>query len=243
MTARKTRGDTNRKGKNMRFRGMDFRMTDTGGGCTAYEYTAPDGTYWFLVNDDAQAPAAGEKASLGQYASEEAFSNADPADPVLYADEIADFRPDAIGRCENCGQEAENVREYDVKLVGEHYGTVTDFCEPCAQMMVLHHNEKVEHVRPIAATVSHFFSEAVREHLSADELAEVNRRNAEDYFAACATHDFADANELMGAAMERAFFGNVVLFAEEDGDEGMSEANTRLWNAAWDISKRVKFSN
>ena len=82
------------------------------------------------------------------------------------------------------------------------------------------------------------FTRLVRERFTPDQLAEIDRRNATAEYrdaGACATQDFADANEIMAEAFEtvtgRAF--------DFDGD---MDADAPLWNEAWDLARNAGFS-
>jgi hypothetical protein len=70
-----------------------------------------------------------------------------------------------------------------------------------------------------AADIADIFTDA--------ELAETRARNATpDYAAACATHDFCDANEPMAAA-----------FAAIMGRPVDADADAAIWSSAWDYAK------
>jgi hypothetical protein len=89
------------------------------------------------------------------------------------------------------------------------------------------------------------FSQAVREDL-APHLAEIRRRNREDYAGdtCCATHDFCDANMLMLDAIT-AQLGHEPRYldgtdaAGDFDDEQQGEID--LWNAAWALAKAREF--
>lgn len=81
------------------------------------------------------------------------------------------------------------------------------------------------------------FAEVMRQCLSADEMAEVKRRNAHYSDKVCATHDFCDANMVMDAAF-RSTTGRDPLA----GDDGMSEADCRLWSDALALAKKLYFT-
>ena len=69
----------------------------------------------------------------------------------------------------------------------------------------------------------------LREALTAEQFEEIRRRNATPAYArACASHDFIDANESMAAAFE-----TVMGY----GPSACSDADTALWNAAWEIAR------
>ena len=67
--------------------------------------------------------------------------------------------------------------------------------------------------------------------LSADQLAEIRKRNATPQYSGdvCASHDFIDANMVMNDAFEK------VVGRELDAQNG---ADCVLWSKAWDIAKR-----
>lgn len=72
------------------------------------------------------------------------------------------------------------------------------------------------------------FYATLTEWLTADELAEVRRRNATpEYAGVCASHDFCDANEAMEEAF-RKVLGPV---------PARNEDATPLWNAAWTLAR------
>jgi hypothetical protein len=71
------------------------------------------------------------------------------------------------------------------------------------------------------------FASELRSELSGEAFAEMARRNATPEYGSgiCASHDFCDANMVMLAAFEHAT-GRAFDFE--------SEADQRLWNAAWE---------
>lgn len=73
------------------------------------------------------------------------------------------------------------------------------------------------------------FSRRLRKELSRATLAEVNRRNRSNPPGVCASHDFCDANEPMGAA------------AESLGVDPMTDKGSAVWSRAWDIAKACNF--
>lgn len=76
------------------------------------------------------------------------------------------------------------------------------------------------------------FSNVLKEWLTAEEMAEVIRRNAlPAYAGACASHDFCDANMAMAEAFEK-------IFGEFDFS---SDIHSALFNGAWNIAKANKF--
>lgn len=103
----------------------------------------------------------------------------------------------------------------------------------------LYHGDDWEAAK--AALLPHGLAEAfsfqIREWLSPEELTEANRLNATADASTCHSHDFCDANMAMDAAYRKTV-GRDFL---PQGDAEPSEADTALWNAAWDIAKRNKF--
>lgn len=84
------------------------------------------------------------------------------------------------------------------------------------------------------------FTRTLKRWLPLRDLREVRRRNkAETEANICHSHDFCDANMAMHEAFIRVFKRNPL---DDRGDEGgMSEADTAIWNAAWDLAKRREF--
>jgi hypothetical protein len=81
------------------------------------------------------------------------------------------------------------------------------------------------------------------EAFTADQMAEVKRRNvdhADD--GACATHDFADANMIMLDAFFQTM-GHEPGFLDGTDEKGIpspeTEADIALWNAAWEWAKKT----
>lgn len=83
----------------------------------------------------------------------------------------------------------------------------------------------------IAHILARAFADSIERDLSADELAEVKRRNATAEYGAgiCATHDFRDANMTMQAAY-------IATFGIDPLDD--MDAATPVWNRAWHIAKK-----
>lgn len=78
------------------------------------------------------------------------------------------------------------------------------------------------------------FSRLIVEGFTADQLAEVNAKNATDkYKNCCATHDYYDANEFMSEAFNHVMNREIDLQNDNDID---------LWNAAWALSKSKNFA-
>ena len=89
------------------------------------------------------------------------------------------------------------------------------------------------------------FSDRVRKALSPAELATVNERNLAHGLTKsdiCATHDFTDANELMAAAWADAFGPIDESYDADDNPVWPSEADMRIWNAAWQMAKESRFT-
>ena len=89
-------------------------------------------------------------------------------------------------------------------------------------------------VEPIAEA----FAEIMRQWLTRDEFAEMKRRNETDSAyagAACASHDFCDANMAMDAA-----FRQVMDRAPDVVGEGLAvEMDCALWNDAWELARKL----
>jgi len=85
--------------------------------------------------------------------------------------------------------------------------------------------------------ISDNFAAALRQYLTSDEYAEMQRRNASDNNPlVCHSHDFCDANEIMDAAFI-AVLGRSSL--PDDIDAGMSDADIAMWNAAWNTARKL----
>ncbi|HEX6826115.1 MAG TPA: hypothetical protein VF077_07335 [Nitrospiraceae bacterium] len=85
------------------------------------------------------------------------------------------------------------------------------------------------------------FAEIIREWTAPHEFAEIRKRNRTYDEGVCATHDFLDANDAMAEAFRQVFEREVRLPCDaEAGDctQAESDADLKLWNAAWDIAKR-----
>lgn len=70
------------------------------------------------------------------------------------------------------------------------------------------------------------FSRRLIEEIGRDKVAEANERNKTYDDGACASHDFCDANMVMDAAF-------TAVVGRETGD---SEADMKMWAAAWDMA-------
>jgi hypothetical protein len=89
----------------------------------------------------------------------------------------------------------------------------------------------------LAAIVARAFAIGLKASLSAEDLAEVVRRNrTADYADAslCASHDFCDANMVMYPAIT-AVLGRDVLA------ETMADDDAAIWNEAWKLAKAFDF--
>lgn len=85
-----------------------------------------------------------------------------------------------------------------------------------------------------AASLACEFAKVIREWLTLDQMEEVIALNGTSrYDKACATHNFCDANVAMEEAMITC--GHRM---DEDPDTGGWGA---IWNAGWDIAKRMNF--
>lgn len=82
--------------------------------------------------------------------------------------------------------------------------------------------------------LARYFAALIRAEYSADELAEVIRRNATPhYVGSCATHDFRDSNAYMFGAWSAMHFESPDL---------TSESTIRTMGMAWDIARESGFS-
>lgn len=77
------------------------------------------------------------------------------------------------------------------------------------------------------------FARLLAEALGTKTMREVVRRNAARNDTTCASHDFCDANEVMAEAFSKTVGREIDL---------ESDADTSLWNAAWDIAVATKFA-
>lgn len=86
-----------------------------------------------------------------------------------------------------------------------------------------------------ATRIAQDFAARLRAELTAEEMAEVNRRNATAEYqnGACATHDFCDANMPMAEAFAAATGREIDLSSDDDA---------RLWSAAWDAARADGFN-
>ena len=71
------------------------------------------------------------------------------------------------------------------------------------------------------------FVDVIHEWTTPEEFEQIKQRNRTNDASVCATHDFMDANEAMDEAFRRA------LGRSYDME---SDADTALWNEAWEIA-------
>jgi hypothetical protein len=86
----------------------------------------------------------------------------------------------------------------------------------------------------LAIEIGRIFVQLLRDELTADEFAEMQRRNATAEYAntgSCASHDFRDANEIMAEAFVQV--GLDPLPMDDDGSDDDTDI-TELWNRAWE---------
>lgn len=82
--------------------------------------------------------------------------------------------------------------------------------------------------------VARYFSALVRAEFDTETLAEIVATNAASDNHTCATQDYIDANCLMYGAFCAHFF------REPDVS---SDADTDIWNQAWNMAKKAQFQN
>jgi hypothetical protein len=86
----------------------------------------------------------------------------------------------------------------------------------------------------LAVEIGRIFVELLRDELTADEFAEMQRRNATAEYErtrSCASHDFRDANMIMAQAFVQV--GLDPLPMDDDGSDDDTDI-TELWNRAWE---------
>jgi len=89
------------------------------------------------------------------------------------------------------------------------------------------------------AVIAAEFSARVLAYVGPEKMAEIHRRNAvETNPNVCHTHDFCDANVFMDEAFA-AVLGAPATDSGADGVGCMSDADMRLWDAAWRIFKSM----
>lgn len=104
---------------------------------------------------------------------------------------------------------------------------------------------RADHAKLEAAKLPHtiaaHFSRVLREWLTSLEMSKVITRNRRERIkGVCHTHDFCDANMAMDEAFKRVLGRGMYLIDEGATDE-QKEADTDLWNAAWNIAKQAQF--
>jgi hypothetical protein len=88
--------------------------------------------------------------------------------------------------------------------------------------------EKMQQIGKLAMQ----FSRELHGQLTSKQMREVLRRNREEASTdICHSHDFLDANEVMYAAWKQVI----------GRDTDFGDADTALWNAAWDLAKQYDF--
>lgn len=80
--------------------------------------------------------------------------------------------------------------------------------------------------------LSNEFNKVFNKWCTAEQLAEINKRNATYDEDSCASHDFYDANMAMAKAFKNTFKREINL---------QSNTDVSLWNAAWALSKTNQF--
>lgn len=117
-----------------------------------------------------------------------------------------------------------------------------DFCDDSERFTVMRDGESLlysDDWAAVLATVAAYdlaarFADEMRRTLEPQQWAMMRERNATPkYAAACASHDFIDANEIMAES-----FGDGLWLA----DGTISDESMQLWNRAWDIAKRESFT-
>lgn len=99
-------------------------------------------------------------------------------------------------------------------------------------------NQQVENL-------SREFSRVLNEWLTPVQMAEVIATNEENEGdGTCATHDYCDANEAMAEAFEKVVGRPSTMVEDVENNpelEARQDADTKLWNEAWDLAKYHKF--
>ena len=89
------------------------------------------------------------------------------------------------------------------------------------------------------------FASTLRRWLAPEQMRAVVARNTlASYSTACASHDFCDANMAMLEAFGAAFTREPLFLAapsSDDASNAASEADTQLWNAAWNLARAAGF--
>lgn len=88
----------------------------------------------------------------------------------------------------------------------------------------------------LAIRIARQFSEGIQQALTVGEFRRmIDANKAEANEGVCHTHDYCDANDIMHVSfIQEAGYDPL-------GETGMNEADTALWNAAWDIAKAAGF--
>ena len=86
------------------------------------------------------------------------------------------------------------------------------------------------------------FAELLRGCLGDDKIAEVVRLNrTPEYTECCASHDFCDANEVMGEAFALCGVKTFVDCSPESSHEEEYATAMKLWDNAWTLAKAAEF--
>lgn len=85
----------------------------------------------------------------------------------------------------------------------------------------------------IATALAQAFSRHLRSALTPEQMFNVTQRNEHYPWHTCASHDFCDANMVMLDAWKEVFSSHIDL---------QSEADTLIWNQAWQIAKANEFN-
>jgi hypothetical protein len=99
-------------------------------------------------------------------------------------------------------------------------------------------------IKDEAGTINYLagqFVDVIHEWTTPAQFGEIKKRNRTNDDLVCATHDFFDANDAMFEAFRRAFGRTCWLPC--DAEEGKcsaedSDADLKLWNAAWAVAKK-----
>lgn len=98
-----------------------------------------------------------------------------------------------------------------------------------------------EHAKQRPELIAGAFSRVLRQWLTPLQMAKVITRNRRELHAGvCHSHDFCDANMAMDEAF-KVVLGRGMLLIEDGASDEDKEADTDLWNAAWDIAKKRDF--
>lgn len=92
--------------------------------------------------------------------------------------------------------------------------------------------------------IARSFAQGLRDRLTAAEFAQVCADNIDLIGTGiCASHDHLDANNVMLDAFTRVMGRNPLDSILDDGEEGITESDCRLWGAAWDVAQRRYLSD